>query len=566
MLENYKCCAVIPCFNHAYLIEDTLKRVKNFLEDIIIVDDGSKNEDHLYLENLAKEYSAYLITNKENEGKGSATYQGCKKALELGFTHAFQIDADGQHEIEKINEFIRTSQKYPKAIISGYPIYDESIPKSRLYGRKITNFWVSIETLSLLYKESMCGFRIYPLKPCINLMKLLSHARMSYDIELLVRAFYQSIPTLYINIKVIYPKNGVSNFKAFQDNLKISWMHTKLTTYSLFHLHKILKIKRKLYSEYHNSKALQHWANIKEVKGLYGMILLVKLYNLLGRRVSDFILYFVVFFYWACSKRVRFVSNLYINNLKEYQKSKQLKISTLTSYRHVYSFASSILDKIASWQGNLKLNEDVFYFQKRDEVSLDAVKTTGHLILISHLGDIEVCRALVHKLNYAKINALVFQENAQKFKQVLDKFAPENNINLLSVSTISAETAILLQEKIKKGESVAIVLDRVPVNKGRDDKFRVSYAPFLGKEAAFSQGGIILGSILACPVITLFGLKKRGKIYIHCDPFADRIVLPRTDREKAIKLYIEKYAKTLEKYTLEYEDNWYNFFDFWQKL
>lgn len=58
------------------------------------------------------------------------------------------------------------------------------MPKGRLYGRYLTHFWVWVETLSLDIRDSMCGFRIYPLAATEALLR--SEAlgeRMDFDIE-----------------------------------------------------------------------------------------------------------------------------------------------------------------------------------------------------------------------------------------------------------------------------------------------------------------------------------------------------------------------------------------------
>src|SRR5690606_17949432 len=82
---------------------------------------------------------------------------------ERGFSHALQIDADGQHDAADIPALLALAKANPEALVSGWPQYGDDMPRSRRYGRWITHFWVWIETLSLAIKDSMCGFRVYPL-------------------------------------------------------------------------------------------------------------------------------------------------------------------------------------------------------------------------------------------------------------------------------------------------------------------------------------------------------------------------------------------------------------------
>ena len=131
----------------------------------------------------------------------------------------------------------------------------------------------------------------------------------------------------------------------------------------------------------------------------------------------------------------------------------------------------------------------------------------------------EVCRALAKIEGYKTINALVFSENAQRFKQIMQEMAPRAGINLMPVTDIGPETAILLKEKLDNGEWVAIVGDRIAVTPQRGGDWRVCWSPFMGQPAPFPQGPFILASILRCPVNLIFALRQHGKLHIHCETF-----------------------------------------------
>lgn len=81
---------------------------------------------------------------------------GLHAAHASGFSHALQIDADGQHDTGI--PLRRAGVESPSTLICGTPVYDESVPKGRLYGRYATHIWVWINTLSLAIRDSMCGF------------------------------------------------------------------------------------------------------------------------------------------------------------------------------------------------------------------------------------------------------------------------------------------------------------------------------------------------------------------------------------------------------------------------
>ncbi len=222
-------CAVIPSYNHVSALPRVLAYLQNLQLPSIIIDDGSKAENKETIEALQSNFPLSRLYRFEiNQGKGQAVMCGLKKAYELGFSHALQIDADGQHTLEDIEHFLAKSQSAPEVLFSGFPKYDNTAPLSRVYGRKITNFWVSVETWSTCLKESMCGFRIYPLAAISALFSKKLSKRMGFDIDVLVRLYWQGVPICYIETKVNYPVQNHSNFKMLRDNLAISGLHTKL--------------------------------------------------------------------------------------------------------------------------------------------------------------------------------------------------------------------------------------------------------------------------------------------------------------------------------------------------
>ena len=219
---------VVPCFNHADAFEGAAEKLINFKTPIIVVDDGSTQKQSLKIKKICKLHKFFYVKNAKNGGKGAAVIRGFQFAYEKGFTHALQIDADGQHDIRDIPLFLKTSERHKNDLIIGNPIYDESAPKSRLIGRKITKFWVMIETLNKHMPDTMCGFRVYPLTLIMPILKTIKFKRMGFDIEIIVKAYRYGIHIISVPTKVIYPNDGVSHFHAFRDNFYISLLHTYL--------------------------------------------------------------------------------------------------------------------------------------------------------------------------------------------------------------------------------------------------------------------------------------------------------------------------------------------------
>lgn len=222
---------VIPVYNHGHAIGAMVSGVRAHRLPCILVDDGSEADCAQVLSELAaaNPTSVFLVRLAENQGKGGAVMAGLREAGRRGHSHALQIDADGQHDPADIPGFLAEAREHPDAVVTGCPEYDASVPKGRLYGRYATHIWVWINTLSLDIRDSMCGFRVYPLMPLLRLIDSVRIGRrMDFDSEILVRLHWRGVAIRNRATRVTYPLDGVSHFDVLRDNLRISRMHATL--------------------------------------------------------------------------------------------------------------------------------------------------------------------------------------------------------------------------------------------------------------------------------------------------------------------------------------------------
>lgn len=223
-------CLIVPHYNHERQFLAFLPQLVATGVALIVVDDGSSEASiSAVREALAAHDDTHLYCLQRNRGKGAAVTAAFYYARSLGFTHAVQIDADGQHCVADVSRFITASQTQPQAMICGKPIFDSSAPKTRLYGRKVTDFWVALETLSLKIKDGLCGFRVYPLEQVERILDR-SHLgpRMDFDTEILVKAVWLNVPLVFLQTEVVYPESSVSHFRYLHDNITLIRLHSRL--------------------------------------------------------------------------------------------------------------------------------------------------------------------------------------------------------------------------------------------------------------------------------------------------------------------------------------------------
>lgn len=226
---------LIPVYNHEQALPALIERIAAFRVDCILVNDGSTAQCTRVLTELAQRYHRVtLLHHERNRGKGAAFKTGLREAAARGYSHVLQIDADGQHDVEDIPRFLEQGRLHPESIINGVAIYDDSVPKVRHYGRYVTHFWVWVNTLSFAIKDSMCGYRLYPVAATLAVVDTQRVGdRMDFDSEILVRCHWHGIAIIALPTRVHYPLDGVSHFQALRDNVMISLMHTRLFFYML---------------------------------------------------------------------------------------------------------------------------------------------------------------------------------------------------------------------------------------------------------------------------------------------------------------------------------------------
>lgn len=242
----FKPVVVIPVYNHEEAIGVTLAEVLRYGYPVLLVDDGSSPVCRDVLIQLSQQYAGRvtLIRFDQNGGKGAAVKAGLRQAFKSGYSHGIQVDADGQHDLQDMPLFMETAQSFPETLVIGYPRYDESVPTHRYYARYLTHVWVWINTLSLSVKDTMCGFRVYPLARVMSLLEQNSCGnRMEFDTEVVVRWTWLGFAVMNLPTKVNYPIDGVSHFNAVKDNLLISRMHARLFLGMLLRFPRLIRTK-----------------------------------------------------------------------------------------------------------------------------------------------------------------------------------------------------------------------------------------------------------------------------------------------------------------------------------
>jgi len=321
------------------------------------------------------------------------------------------------------------------------------------------------------------------------------------------------------------------------------------------------------------TKDSEHWSRQKETGGSGSIKFLFILFKIFPMWMLRCFAFPVGFFYFIFSKKARIESKRYFDNLLPFLDNEKLIKKCKGNFvplKHIISFALALLEKIQTWSGKYNLKNVYFQNDGIKELIKELESGKGVLLIISHLGNIEVLRGLLSKGETGVSREIPFtaimdiKVNAN-FTKMLKEINPESSMDIIGSDQIGPETAVILEERIAQGGMVLTAGDRTSAL----DNSQNIILPFLGKDAPFSSGMFYMASIMNAPVYFVFGLrrselslKSEYDMYVHKSNISFN-GSRKERKEKCIEL-ASFFVSLLETYCKKHPFQWYNFFNFWQ--
>jgi len=295
------------------------------------------------------------------------------------------------------------------------------------------------------------------------------------------------------------------------------------------------------------------WLTQRERGALFGIRLMFWMATAFGREPMRRFVALIAFWYFAFDARARAASRQYLAKILP------RPVRARDVYNHILRFSRVTLDRVFLLLD--RSGKSTFVVNRTGHEYLDALARArqGAVLLGAHLGSFEAMRAGAAQ-DRLPLNIVGHFENARMINALLEQLDPEKSARVLHVGSDPMGFALSVSERLQSGEMVAILADRVGLNEKQVE------VEFLGARAAFPTGPFLLAALLKCPVYLVFGLYFEPNRYeLFCEPFAERIELPRAGRAEAVTAVVQRYAARLEHYARLAPDNWFNFYDFWKE-
>ena len=204
----------LPVFNEVHSVSQVLDEVSQYSDDILVVDDGSTDGTR---DLLRQRKDVVLVEHERNQGYGGALITAFDYALQHHYEVLVTIDCDGQHEPQRIRQFVARAAESGADIVSGSRYLksfdDNTIPPAdrRQINVDITN--MLNQKLGYKLTDAFCGFKAYRVE---SLQKIqLTETGYAMPLELWVQAWCQGLKVVELPVPLIY----LDEDRSFGDNL-----------------------------------------------------------------------------------------------------------------------------------------------------------------------------------------------------------------------------------------------------------------------------------------------------------------------------------------------------------
>ncbi len=267
-----------------------------------------------------------------------------------------------------------------------------------------------------------------------------------------------------------------------------------------------------------------------------------------GVRSAYVILYFVAFYYFLFLKSSNKVSYYYFRNRLGYSYIK----SKISIYKHYLVFGKIIIDKTAISAG--LRNQFTYEFDGIEILKELSKEKKGGILLSAHVGNFEIAEFFFSEVDLDfQINLVTTDLEHNAIKNYLESISTRKPSVKFIIVSEDMSHIFQINDALSNNELICFTGDRY----FEGSKFIET--EFLGETAKFPAGPFLIASRLKAPVVFVYVMKQTNK---HYHLYARKSEAKHRDEKELVKSYVDSVESILKKYPLQ----WFNFFDFWEKL
>ena len=200
---------VIPCYNEEVTIGSVVIKCKQYVDEVLVIDDGSKDQTSM----IARNAGAIVLSHNKNQGKAAGIKTGFRYSIDNDFDYVITLDGDGQHNADEIPQILKKIIKKNEidenndiAIGTRYG-KDTEMPLYRRFGKRVLDYTTSFGSGGNL-TDSQSGFRAFSKKAVNSLTPRLKGNEFSVESEQLILANELGLKTANAHVSCKYQSIG----------------------------------------------------------------------------------------------------------------------------------------------------------------------------------------------------------------------------------------------------------------------------------------------------------------------------------------------------------------------
>jgi glycosyltransferase involved in cell wall biosynthesis len=205
--------AILPAYNEEAHLPAVLTELKQYIETILVIDDGSVDRTV----EIARDLGINVLSRGYNLGVGQTTRDGLAWALDRGFDAAVMLDSDGQHKPSEITRFLEKFERDHNRLIIGARDYKQMPLRRRIpntLGR-----WMLSSAIREYLPDNQSGYRLVEKELIVKLLDT-KESGFNFMVEMIILCLASGWEIGWVPISTIYGdekshQNALYQIKGF---------------------------------------------------------------------------------------------------------------------------------------------------------------------------------------------------------------------------------------------------------------------------------------------------------------------------------------------------------------